>query len=71
MKCSVSIERCCGCERFFACDTERVPCALANGKPGPVCHECIDEANRCRHFYGLPLLRVRPAAYAPLVWCSR
>lgn len=69
MKCSVLIERCCACERFFGFDPERVPSAFADGKPGPVCHECIDETNRHRLFYGLPLLRVHPAAYTPLGKC--
>jgi hypothetical protein len=66
MKCSAMIERCCGCGRFFGCDPEIVPSAIANGKPSPVCHDCVDEANRRRRIYGLPLLRIAPAAYTSL-----
>jgi len=66
MKCSAMIERCCCCGRFFGCNPECAPSAIADGKPGPVCHECVDEANRCRQSYGLPLLSIHPAAYAQL-----
>lgn len=66
MKCSAMMERCCGCERFFGFQPGRVPSATADGKLGPVCHYCIDEANRCRHLYGLPLLSIAPAAYISL-----
>ena len=66
MKCSASIERCCACGRFFGCDPEFVPSALADGKPGPVCHDCVDEANRHRSVYGLSALSIHPAAYAPI-----
>lgn len=66
MKCSVSIERCCGCERFFGFNPDHVPNALANGKLGPVCQDCIDETNRRRRVYGLPILIVPLAAYAQI-----
>lgn len=66
MKCSAMIERCCGCGRFFGRDSERVPSAIADGKPGPVCHDCVDEANCHHRIYGLPLLSIAPAAYTSL-----
>lgn len=66
MKCSVSIERCYACERFFGCDTECAPIVLADGKPEPVCRDCIDEANRQRCIYGTPQLHIHPGAYVPI-----
>jgi len=66
MKCSMSIERCCGCGRFFGCDRNRVPSALADGKPGPVCRDCIDETNRHRRVYDLPTLIIPLAAYVQI-----
>ena len=66
MKCSAMIERCCGCGRFFGCDPERAPSVIADGKPGLVCRDCVDEANRRRQCYGLSLLNIAPAAYTSL-----
>ena len=63
---TVMIDRCCGCKRFFGFDPGCVPMALANGKPGPVCQDCMSEANRRRRSYGLPTLSIDPRAYAPL-----
>jgi hypothetical protein len=66
MKSSPMIERCCGCGRFFGFDPHCVPSVVTDGKPGSVCRDCVDEANRRRQCYGLSPLRVAPGAYFSL-----